>query len=171
MSSSSAGASSASQSPSRSRSASLAFACCCSKKKLAWASTKAGHNSGVIHSGIYYKPGSLKARLCVEGAHAMVEFCRAHGIPHQVCGKVIVATREDEFPRLEELQRRGAANGLTGLQIARPRTVAGDRTACQRPARALLVPSTGITRLRRRLRKVCRNWSPRKVGLSSLQPR
>src|ERR1700730_1210351 len=71
---------------------------------------QSGHNSGVIHSGIYYKPGSLKAKLCVEGARAMAEFCRAHGIPHQVCGKVIVATCEDEFARLEELHRRGEAN-------------------------------------------------------------
>src|ERR1700747_535477 len=73
---------------------------------------QSGHNSGVIHSGVYYKPGSLKARLCVEGAQAMVEFCREHGLPHQVCGKVIVATREEEFSRLEELQRRGEMNGL-----------------------------------------------------------
>src|ERR1700680_5062643 len=58
---------------------------------------QSGHNSGVIHSGVYYKPGSLKARLCVEGARAMTDFCREHGIPHQVCGKVIVATREEEF--------------------------------------------------------------------------
>src|SRR3989440_12376724 len=57
---------------------------------------QSGHNSGVIHSGIYYKPGSLKARLCVAGAAAMVEFCREHGIPHNVCGKVIVATNDSE---------------------------------------------------------------------------
>src|SRR5579863_7254009 len=78
---------------------------------------QSGHNSGVIHSGVYYKPGSLKAKLCVEGARAMIEFCREHGIPHQICGKVIVATDEEEFPRLEELHRRGEANGLTGLRL------------------------------------------------------
>ncbi len=105
---------------------------------------QSSHNSGVIHSGIYYKPGSLKARLCVEGAHAMVEFCRAHGIPHQVCGKVIVATREDEFPRLEELQRRGAANGLTGLQSLGPEQLREIEPHAS-GLRALLVPSTGIT--------------------------
>src|SRR6202167_2080118 len=70
---------------------------------------QSGHNSGVIHSGVYYKPGSLKARLCVAGAAAMVEFCREHGVPHKVCGKVIVATDESEFPRLDELARRGEA--------------------------------------------------------------
>src|SRR6266536_1394537 len=73
---------------------------------------QSGHNSGVIHSGVYYKPGSLKARLCVSGAPAMVDFCREHGIPHNICGKVIVATGEDELPRLEELRQRGVANGL-----------------------------------------------------------
>ena len=81
---------------------------------------QSGHNSGVIHSGVYYKPGSLKAKLCVTGAAAMVEFCREHGIPHDVCGKVIVATSEDELPRLEELRRRGEANGLAGLRLIGP---------------------------------------------------
>src|SRR6202161_3489052 len=64
---------------------------------------QSGHNSGVIHSGVYYKPGSQKAKLCVEGARAMIEFCRAHAIPHEVCGKVIVATHPEEFPRLAEV--------------------------------------------------------------------
>src|SRR6202165_5321485 len=78
---------------------------------------QSGHNSGVIHSGVYYTPGSMKARLCVSGAAAMVEFCREHGIAHEVCGKVIVATGADELPRLEELRRRGDANGLAGLRM------------------------------------------------------
>src|SRR5437879_8127948 len=78
---------------------------------------QSGHNSGVIHSGVYYRPGSLKAKLCVSGAAAMVEFCREHGISHYVCGKVIVATNEDERPRLEELRIRGEANRLTGLRL------------------------------------------------------
>jgi len=105
---------------------------------------QSSHNSGVIHSGVYYKPGSLKARLCVEGARAMVEFCREHGIPHQVCGKVIVATHEEEFPRLEELRRRGEANGLTGLElIGREKLFEIEPHASG--LRALVVPSTGIT--------------------------
>ena len=105
---------------------------------------QSGHNSGVIHSGVYYKPGSLKARLCVEGARAMVEFCREHAIPHQVCGKVIVATHAEEFPGLEELRRRGEANGLTGLRL-----IGADELREIEPhargLRALFVPSTGIT--------------------------
>ncbi len=81
---------------------------------------QSGHNSGVIHSGVYYKPGSLKAKLCVAGARAMLEFCAEHGIPHQVCGKVIVATGAEEFSRLEELRRRGEANGITGIRSIGP---------------------------------------------------
>ncbi|MGP0019789.1 MAG: L-2-hydroxyglutarate oxidase [Candidatus Sulfotelmatobacter sp.] len=105
---------------------------------------QSGHNSGVIHSGVYYKPGSMKARLCVTGAAAMVEFCREHGIAHNVCGKVIVATLADELPRLEELRKRGEANGLTGLRMIGPeelREIEPNATGIK----ALVVPSTGIT--------------------------
>ncbi len=105
---------------------------------------QSGHNSGVIHSGIYYKPGSLKARLCVEGAAAMVEFCRRHSIAYEICGKVIVATEEAELPRLEELQRRGVANGLQGV-----RKVGPEQLRELEPHSAglcgLHVPGTGIT--------------------------
>jgi L-2-hydroxyglutarate oxidase len=105
---------------------------------------QSGHNSGVIHSGIYYKPGSQKAKLCVEGARAMIEFCREHGIPHEVCGKVIVATHSDEFPRLEELRRRGEANGLIGLQLIGPEQLREIEPHAS-GLRAMVVPSTGIT--------------------------
>lgn len=74
-----------------------------------------GHNSGVIHSGIYYKPGSLKARLCVAGAEAMREFVNLHDLPYEQCGKVIVATEPSEIPGLKELYRRGTVNGVPGL--------------------------------------------------------
>lgn len=105
---------------------------------------QSGHNSGVIHSGVYYKPGSLKARLCVSGAAAMIEFCREHRIPHEVCGKVIVATRADELPGLEALRARGEANGLTGLRLIGPEELREiEPHACG--LRALVVPSTGIT--------------------------
>jgi L-2-hydroxyglutarate oxidase LhgO len=105
---------------------------------------QSGHNSGVIHSGVYYKPGSLKAKLCVTGAAAMVEFCREHGIPHQVCGKVIVAIREDELPRLEDLRKRGEANGLNGLRLIGPDELR-EIEPHAKGLRALVVPSTGIT--------------------------
>ena len=75
-----------------------------------------GNNSGVIHSGIYYKPGSLKAQLCVDGARRMYAFCAEHGIAHKRCGKVIVATSQDELPRLDELVRRANANGVPGVE-------------------------------------------------------
>jgi (S)-2-hydroxyglutarate dehydrogenase len=105
---------------------------------------QSGHNSGVIHSGIYYKPGSLKARLCVAGAAAMVEFCREHGVPHNVCGKVIVATQEAEVPHLEELRKRGEANGLTGLRVIGPEELREIEPHAS-GLRALVVPSTGVT--------------------------
>ena len=79
------------------------------------AAHQSGHNSGVIHSGIYYKPGSEKARMCVQGAREMVQFCREQGLPHEVCGKVIVATSEKELSGLQELYRRGVANGVPGV--------------------------------------------------------
>lgn len=108
------------------------------------AAHQTGHNSGVIHSGLYYKPGSLKARLCVEGAAAMVLFCREYGLPYEVCGKVVVATEAREIPHLEELMRRGRANGLTGLR----ELDAGEIREIEPYAagvRGIHVPSTGIT--------------------------
>jgi (S)-2-hydroxyglutarate dehydrogenase len=114
------------------------------EKEKTVARHQSGHNSGVIHSGIYYKPGSLKARLCVAGAAAMIEFCREHGLPHRVCGKVIVATREQELPRLEELRRRGEANGLTGVRLI-GREELREIEPHAAGLRALHVPATGVT--------------------------
>ena len=105
---------------------------------------QSGHNSGVIHSGIYYKPGSLKARLCVAGASAMVEFCSEHGIPHRICGKVVVATGRDELQPLEELHRRGQANGVTGLRLVGPAEL-HDIEPHASGLGALVVPTTGVT--------------------------
>jgi L-2-hydroxyglutarate oxidase len=78
------------------------------------------HNSGVLHAGLYYLPGSLKACLAVKGIRQMVAFCRAENIAHDICGKLVVATNTEELPRLEELLRRGALNGLQGLRKLDP---------------------------------------------------
>jgi L-2-hydroxyglutarate oxidase len=80
------------------------------------ASHQTGNNSGVIHAGIYYKPGSLKAKMSTEGMNTMIEFCEKHNLPYELCGKVIVALTPDELPRLEELYQRGTANGVPGLR-------------------------------------------------------
>jgi L-2-hydroxyglutarate oxidase len=77
---------------------------------------QSGHNSGVLHCGLYYKPGSMKAKLAVTGIRQMIEFCQEHGIPHEVCGKLVVAATDDEIPRLNDLYERGQQNGLSGLR-------------------------------------------------------
>ena len=114
------------------------------EKEAGVARHQTGHNSGVIHSGVYYKAGSLKARLCVAGAREMVEFCSRHGIPYEVCGKLIVATNPEEIARLHVLLAQGVANGLEGLRL-----LEGAAMLEIEPhvggVRALLVPSTGIT--------------------------
>jgi len=82
-----------------------------------------GNNSGVLHCGLYYKPGSTKARLAVQGIRRMVEFCVEHRIAHELCGKVVVATEQEEIPRLHALLERGKANGLEGLQLLAPEQI------------------------------------------------
>lgn len=114
------------------------------EKESKVASHQTGRNSGVIHSGLYYKPGSLKAKLCVDGAAQMVRFCRDHGIPHEICGKVIVATSESEIPVLQELLRRGRANGVENLRelnAEQIREIEPNATGL----RGIHVPGTGIT--------------------------
>lgn len=87
------------------------------EKESRWAFHQTGNNSGVIHSGVYYKPGSFKAKFCRDGCQSMVAFCQKHEIPHEVCGKVIVATAEQELPLLENLYQRGLENGIQVQRI------------------------------------------------------
>lgn len=102
-----------------------------------------GHNSGVIHSGLYYKPGSLKAANCRSGYQQLLDFCRTEDIPHDLCGKIVVATSAAELPRLAELQRRGEANGLTGLRALSPPEIREIEPHCS-GIQGLWVPQTGI---------------------------
>lgn len=113
------------------------------EKEPALARHQTGHNSGVIHSGVYYTPGGLKARLCVEGAAALVRFCQEHDVPYEICGKVIVATREDELSRLEELYVRGQRNGLHGLRLLKSEEIR-EIEPYAAGIRGIHVPGTGI---------------------------
>ncbi|MEH1128819.1 L-2-hydroxyglutarate oxidase [Micromonospora sp. CPCC 206061] len=106
------------------------------------AAHQTGHNSGVIHAGVYYKPGSLKAKLCRAGSQSMVDFCTEHGIPVRVCGKLIVATEESELPRLRALHERATANGLP-VRLVGP-AEAADYEPHVRCVEAMHVASTGI---------------------------
>jgi L-2-hydroxyglutarate oxidase len=107
------------------------------------AAHQTGNNSGVIHSGLYYKPGSLKARNCVEGRKALYRFCGDHGIPHEQCGKVVVASCEEELPALDTLEERGRANGLQGIERLDASSLK-EREPHVRGVAGLWVPETGI---------------------------
>lgn len=118
------------------------------EKERVFGGHQTGHNSGVIHSGIYYRPGSLKARLCIQGASRLIEFCKENGIPHHLCGKVVVACDSSELPFLEELRRRGTANGIEGLRLLSPPEVRRfePHVSC---IRGMHVPTTGIVDFQR----------------------
>ncbi len=113
------------------------------EKEAVPAAHQSGHNSGVIHSGIYYKPGSQKAQNCVAGVKALLAFAQEHGIPYELCGKVIVATSEEELPALEELHRRGTANGVPDLEMISPERLKEIEPHAA-GMRALYSPRTGI---------------------------
>ncbi len=114
---------------------------------------QSGRNSGVIHSGIYYKPGSLKARFARAGNQSMIAFCREHGVAHEVCGKVIVATEEQELPLLENLFRRGLENGLEVMRLSAEEVKEVEPHV--RCLGGLSVPSTGIVDYR----AVCQKYA------------
>ncbi len=107
------------------------------------AAHQTGHNSGVIHSGIYYKPGSLKAQNCIQGYRDLIEFAQKHEVPYELCGKIIVATRTEEVPAMENVLSRGIANGLDGLK----RLDAGELKEYEphvNGVAGIFVPQTGI---------------------------
>src|SRR5580704_6839734 len=116
------------------------------EKEQELAQHQTGRNSGVIHSGIYYKPGSLKARFAVEGNRSMVEFCREHGIKHEVCGKIIVATKASRLPLLDSLFQRGLNHRLAVARLA-PEQVQ-EIEPHVRCLAGVSVPSTGIVNYR-----------------------
>lgn len=113
------------------------------EKEPELAQHQTGHNSNVIHSGTYYAPGSVKAKACVAGKARLLRLCDQQGIPYELCGKVIVATHEEELPRLEQLHQRGLANGVAGLEMIGP-----ERLREIEPyavgIKVLYSPSTGI---------------------------
>lgn len=104
---------------------------------------QSGRNSGVIHSGIYYKPGSYRARNCVDGRHQMVQFCEEHGVTHDICGKLIVATEEEELPRLDAIYERGQKNGIEGIEVIGPEVIR-EIEPWTAGIRAIRVPCAGI---------------------------
>lgn len=113
------------------------------EKEPSLAAHQSGHNSGVIHSGLYYRPGSAKARHCTRGAGRMVEFCVEHEIAHRICGKLVVARYDRELPALKELQRRGGENGVAGLELLDSNEMAAIEPHVS-GIRALWVPGSGI---------------------------
>ncbi len=113
------------------------------EKENALAQHQTGNNSGVIHSGIYYKPGSLKAKNCIDGYHMLLDFANENNIPYDLCGKIIVATMAEEIPRLEALHQRGVENGLEGLKWIDKEQIKEYEPHCA-GIKALWVPQTGI---------------------------
>jgi len=127
------------------------------EKEAQIATHQTGHNSGVVHAGVYYAPGSLKARLCVEGSRDLYAYCDENGIPYERCGKVVVATSEEELPRLEELHRRASANGVSGLELL-DRDALAEIEPNVAGLKALYSPSTGIVDFREVARALARDF-------------
>lgn len=113
------------------------------EKERRWANHQTGNNSGVIHSGIYYKPGSCKAKNCVEGRDQLVEFCKSYDVKHEICGKIIVATDEKEVSRLDQILANGLQNGLSRIKLINDKEIQDIEPYCKGLA-GIYVPYTGI---------------------------
>jgi L-2-hydroxyglutarate oxidase len=114
------------------------------EKETTLAAHQTGHNSGVIHSGLYYKPGSLKATNCINGYNMLLDFCRENNIPFDLCGKLVVATEEWELPLLDNLYKRGLENGLTEIKYVEAKDIQQYEPYLEGGLKALHVPYTGI---------------------------
>ncbi|CAB5158181.1 MAG: L-2-hydroxyglutarate oxidase [Actinobacteria bacterium] len=132
------------------------------EKESSLAQHQTGHNSGVIHSGLYYKPGSLKAINCRNGYTQLLEFCRIENIPHEICGKIVVATSQAELSRLDELHCRGVANGLEGLRFLQPEEIREIEPNCS-GIRGLFVPQAGIVNYA----AVAREYAEKLIGMGA----
>ncbi|BDD03631.1 L-2-hydroxyglutarate oxidase [Aureibacter tunicatorum] len=113
------------------------------EKESELASHQTANNSGVIHSGLYYKPGSLKARNCIDGYHKLIDFCQKEEIPYELCGKIVVATTEEQIPLMENLYARGLENGLEGLKKIGPEQIK-EYEPHVAGLKGIFVPQTGI---------------------------
>jgi L-2-hydroxyglutarate oxidase LhgO len=113
------------------------------EKEKEVAAHQTGHNSGVIHSGIYYKPGSYKAIKCVEGRRELMSFVKEHNIPHDICGKIIVATEESELAHMNKVFNNGVANGVEGIEMIDAKRISEIEPHCKGIA-GIWVPCTGI---------------------------
>jgi L-2-hydroxyglutarate oxidase LhgO len=141
------------------------------EKEAGLAAHQTGHNSGVIHAGIYYRPGSYKAKLCVEGVRLLTAFCEQQSIPFERCGKLIVATSDEELPRLQTLHERGQANGIPGLEMVTAER-AREIEPHVRAVRALHSPETAIVdfaEVARRMASVLQSRGTRIVTGAKLQ--
>jgi L-2-hydroxyglutarate oxidase len=118
------------------------------EKEMRAAQHQTGNNSGVIHSGIYYKPGSLKAKNCIEGYKQLLHFCQSNGIPFTICGKIIVASSQEEMPRLHTLFQRGEQNGLSGIRLLSPQEIKEIEPFAE-GVKGIFVPQTGIVDYKR----------------------
>lgn len=131
------------------------------EKEESFAAHQSGHNSGVIHCGIYYQPGTLKAKLCVEGSRLAYEYCSERSIPYKKCGKLIVAVKREELPNLRALYERGERNGVRGLSIVDPGEIGRIQPGCA-GLEAIWSPETGIVdwaRVTKSLGEECRDMS------------